>query len=132
MQNHKSPSNKLIIRGKVLRGSGDGTKLGFPTLNVELTSELEIEFGVYAARVYIKNDLYEGVLHYGPRLVFDESNPQLEVHLFQFSENVYGENVVVEILDFIRPTKNFDSLEPLIEQMSKDCEDAQKILDEDF
>lgn len=121
-------NDPIKINGTVVKGSGDGKKLGFPTINVEFTGVLNLEFGVYTTKVKIDNQIHMGVMHFGPRYVFGENNPKLEIHIFDFDQNVYGKNVTVEILDFIRPSIKFDSFEKLIDQVEQDKIDARKIL----
>ena len=121
--------NKLI-KAKVIHGSGDGSQLGFPTANLELNQPLDIKNGVYAAKVYLNKESknYLAAVHYGPRKVFSEINPQLEVHILDFSKDIYGEELAVELVEFVRPTENFASLELLIEQMHLDCEKVRALL----
>lgn len=120
----------MIIQAKVVTGSGDGKKLGFPTANLELKEPLEIEHGVYAAIVKINGEekKHLAAVHYGPRKVFAETNPLLEVHILDFSEDIYGKQLTVELKQFVRPTENFASLELLKEQMRKDCAKARELL----
>lgn len=118
----------MSIRGKVIKGAGDGKKLGFPTANVDLSSPLDLAFGVYATLFTVDGATHQSVLHYGPRLVFGEEKPQFEVYIFNFDQDIYGKIVEIEIKDFIRPTQKFSSLEAMIEQIHKDCEEAKKML----
>lgn len=123
-----SQKNKLVIEGIVERGSGDGRKLGFPTANVKILKELNIPIGVYACRVKFYDQLLDAVLHFGPRLVFGEEKVLFEVHIFDFEEDLYDELIKVDIYDFIRPTKNFDSLDELVEEIYSDIKKAKEIL----
>ncbi|OGG23996.1 hypothetical protein A3A79_02255 [Candidatus Gottesmanbacteria bacterium RIFCSPLOWO2_01_FULL_43_11b] len=118
----------IRIAGKVIRGHGEGKKLGFPTANIALTSPLSLPFGVYACRVRIEDKKYNGVLHWGPRIIFGETKPQCEVYLFDFSRKIYGKTIEVEIVGFIRQSKNFSSLKLLSSQMRRDCVNARKLL----
>lgn len=116
------------IVGRVIRGHGDGKKLGFPTANIALTSSLSLPYGVYASRVKIGEKRYNGVLHWGPRVVFGETKPQCEVYIFNFSKNIYGKHIEVEVVGFIRPSRNFSSLSRMKTQIHKDCRDAKELL----
>ena len=118
----------MVVKGTVIHGSGDGAKLGFPTANLSLSKPLQLPFGVYACVATINGKEYNGVLHFGPRAVFGETKPQFEVHLFDFTQKIYGETIAVEIRDFIRDTKPFTSLEALVAQIQKDCDQAKKLL----
>lgn len=117
-----------IITGIVVKGHGDGKKLGFPTANISLSSPIDLPYGVYACTTEIDNKVYKGVLHYGPRLVFDETIPQFEVHIFHFKKNLYGKELSVEVGTFIRKTKNFANKQALVAQIKRDCEEAKKVI----
>lgn len=125
LENNKTRTG---ITGKVIRGHGDGKKLGFPTANIALRSPLSLPFGVYACRAIIESKRYSGVMHWGPRVVFSETRPQCEVYLFNFSKNIYGKDVEVEVIGFIRPSRNFSSLSRMKTQIHKDCRDAKELL----
>jgi len=115
--------NKTIKRfsGRVTRGSGDGTKIGFPTANILPNIDISgLKFGVYACDIYIEKKPYKGVAHYGPRAVFGETKPQFEVHILDFDEDIYGELVEVNLGEYIRDTMKFDSLDELKNQISED------------
>lgn len=117
-----------IITGKVIRGHGDGKKLGFPTANIELSQALALPYGVYACRVRLEGKSYGGVMHWGPRAVFGENKPQCEVHIFNFSQMIYGKSIVVEVVEFIRPSRNFSTVKSMVTQIKIDCVHAKKIL----
>lgn len=118
----------LTVTGIVEHGNGDGTKLGFPTANLRLSQELKLSHGVYAAITHFNGLKYISVLHYGPRLVFNETNPLFEVHILNFSQNIYDEKLTVELTNFIRGSIKFNSLEELIDQMNKDKQKAFDLL----
>ena len=119
----------LRVKGKVIRGHGEGKKLGFPTANIEPTSPLSLPFGVYACRVRIEDKKYNGVLHWGPRIVFGETKPQCEVYLLNFSKNIYRKTIEVEIAGFIRPSQKFSTLGHMVNEIKRDCVKAKQILD---
>ena len=118
--------------GRVARGDQRGRTIGFPTLNLELGDAIRPLLGVYAARVgMIENNktiLYDGVANLGKRPTFDGESVILEVHLFNFSKNLYGNRITVSLIDFIRHEKKFDGLEALRAQIAIDTEKAQNIL----
>lgn len=117
--------NRII--GNVIKGHGDGKKLGFPTANISVSS-LSLPFGVYACRVHIEGKRYNGVLHWGPRKVFGETKPQCEVYIFNFSKNIYGKELEVEVVGFVRSSKNFSSLKRMVAQIKQDCAKAKQML----
>lgn len=121
-------TNRQTFTGHVVKGSGDGKKIGFPTINIKPTAQPAIGYGVYATWVDIEKTQYTGVLHYGPRLVFGETHPQWEVHILNFHKRIYGKSVRVEILKFLRPTRSFDSVKKLEQQINEDIKNTKKFL----
>ena len=117
-----------VVIGTVIHGTGDGAKLGFPTANLSVSKPLHLAHGVYACVVSVVGRQYNGVLHFGPRAVFGETKPQFEVHLFDFTQKIYGETIAVEIRDFIRDTRSFVSVKALAVQIQKDCTQAKTLL----
>ena len=117
------------IRGTVVKGALLGRKMGFPTINIAY-SKVNIKFGVYVARVYTSYGVFKGALHFGPRTVIGIEEPSLEVHLLDFSEDLYGQEVKVDVLQKIRDTKSFDNMDALKRQIRFDVEyvRAQNIL----
>ena len=124
--------NKLTkrkINGIVIKGSGEGTKIGIPTANISTTQSLgDLEQGVYATKVFIDGKVYGGVAHYGPRAVFNEYNPQLEVHIFKFKDNIYEKVLEIELLEFIRPTLKFNTIDEMLITIKKDIQASKEIL----
>lgn len=116
----------MKIEAVVTKGSGDGRKLGFPTLNLDISQiSLDISTGVYTSTVRIDSRLYHSVTHYGPRAVFAEIENKLEVHVLDFDSDVYGRRVALELLQKLRPTQSFGSLEELIQQIKKDVQQTK-------
>jgi len=119
------------IEGEVLRGFQRGRTLGFPTANVALGEYLRPRLGVYAVRV----DLGDGVLLPGaasvgvnPTVDAPLPEPLLEAHLFDFSGDLYGKTIEVELIAFLRDEAKFDSLGELKRQMTQDVIDARRAL----
>jgi len=118
-----------IYRAKVIHGSKIGQKLGFPTINLENPNLLEGEKeGVYAVKVKIKNTIYNGLLFYGPRVILGEKNKILEIYLFNFDKQIYGELITFQIASYIRPVKNFASSGKYKKQLAFDSQKAKQIL----
>lgn len=122
------------MEGKVLPGDGMGKKLGIPTANFRLPNELVPKEGVYAARIAtLKAEGYvtlDGIVYIGSRPTFGAHESRMEVHIFDFNEDIYGKRLLVTFVDWIRGDQKFDSTEALIQQMKKDIEQARTVLKE--
>lgn len=105
------------VKRKVVRGSGRGSSLGYPTANLGPSENLCLKEGVYAVRV---NEQFLGVANYGFRPTFDGKAKVLEVHILDFEGNLRGERLKVEFLSFLREEKKFSSKDELIEQIERD------------
>lgn len=113
----------------MIAGKQIGKTLGFPTINLDnpglLTGERE---GVYACLVKIDNSLHKGVLYFGPRLILGEKENILEIYLFDFDKNIYGQTISFLLKGFIRPVENFPDFELFKKQLILDCQSASEIL----
>ena len=119
------------IEGEVLAGDRRGRLLGFPTANLDLDDYLRPAFGVYAVRaVPIGGDggRWSGVANLGIRPTIGGAKAQLEAHLFDFSGDLYGRTLAVELLSFIRPERKFENLDALKAQIAQDSARARGIL----
>jgi riboflavin kinase/FMN adenylyltransferase len=121
------------LRGLVVRGDQRGRTLGFPTANLEVRGggeggKLIPAPGIYAARGTVRSRTYDGALHVGPRPTFRGSPPTIELHLMGFSEDIYGEEVRVDFIEYLREILPFESSQALIEQMKDDVERARAVL----
>jgi|WetSurMetagenome_2_1015567.scaffolds.fasta_scaffold38166_2 FAD synthase len=115
--------NKVIkeIHGTIVKGTLIGRKLGFPTINVEY-DRLDLPFGVYVSKVYTQDGVYNGAMHFGPKATMGITEPSLEVHLLDFSGDIYGQSVKIEVIEKIRDVKGFDTLEALKKQLRLDVD----------
>lgn len=120
------------IEGKVIRGDQRGRELGFPTANMSIAGLHPPKFGVYVVRVDILTGpnagTYDGAASMGVRPMFGENLPNLESYLFDFNGDIYGEEISVALVEYLRPEEKFDSLDALIRQMDADCDRARQIL----
>ncbi len=118
------------FRGPVIRGDGRGRRLGFPTANIEAPSpdKLLPREGIYAVRAFVGGAPRNGVLHLGPRPVFQDAPPSIEVHLFDFDAELYGEEVRVDFCERLRDVHAFASVSELIAAIRADCEAARAVL----
>jgi riboflavin kinase/FMN adenylyltransferase len=121
------------IEGRVQEGAKLGRKLGFPTANIALGEVLDPAYGVYAVRAGIDRGegtvWHPGVANIGIRPMIEGDEPLLEVHLFDFDEDLYGQHLRVALVDYLRPEMAFDDMEALRVQMVEDSRRARVILD---
>lgn len=120
------------IDGEVIRGDQRGRDLGFPTANMSIAGLHPPKFGVYAVEVDIltgpHKGSYGGAASMGTRPMFGENLPNLESFIFDFKGDIYGEELSVALIDYLRPEEVFDGLDALIAQMDADCARARDIL----
>ena len=116
------------VSGRVTGGAKRGTGLGFPTANVALAPGTALAHGIYAVRVHVGGEHARGAAYLGTRPTFDDGAPVLEVFLLDFDGNLYGRQIEVEFIDFIRGDRRFDGIEALIAQMDARLRAAREIL----
>ena len=118
------------IVGEVTEGDKRGREIGFPTANIMMKNLIKPDFGVYAVKIEYKNDVFNGIANFGVRPTFNKTKslPILEVHLFNFSDNLYGKEIVISFVDFIRKEKKFNGLESLKSQIQLDINKAKDLL----
>jgi riboflavin kinase/FMN adenylyltransferase len=116
------------VAGTVVGGAKRGTGLGFPTANIPLPRGTALGHGIYAVRVHIDGEVHDGAAYLGTRPTYDNGMPVLEVFLLDFDGDLYGRDIEVEFVDFIRADRKFDTSEALIAQMQADCARARDIL----
>jgi len=126
-------ANKLLnrnwaIEGVVQKGRQVGKKIGFPTCNIDIKDYVLAKPGVYAVKVLRKNNskYIKGIANLGYRPTFNQKKILLEVHLFNFSGNLYNKVLSVEFLKFIRNEKKFKNIKQLREQIKIDLNIAKK------
>jgi riboflavin kinase/FMN adenylyltransferase len=118
------------ITGKVVRGQSIGHILGFPTANIEVADEYKLiaAVGVYACRVEYMGKVYKGMSNIGYRPTIDHGDLTIEVNIFDFDQQIYGEQITITFVDRLRDEKKFKDREALKAQLAKDREAALKIL----
>ncbi|MFD2670054.1 bifunctional riboflavin kinase/FAD synthetase [Marinicrinis sediminis] len=124
---------KYALQGKVVHGDGRGSSIGFPTANVELDSAFVLpKRGVYAVRVHLMETgtVQNGVMNIGRRPTFHDHQTEdsIEVHLFDYSGDLYGQGLRVEIMAYVRDERKFASVDELVEQIRMDAEQARQML----
>ena len=120
------------LNGKVIEGDGLGRTLSFPTANIEIeeTYKLIPSRGVYLVKVYLQEKEFSGMMNIGNRPTINGINQRLEIHIFNFTQNIYGQKLKVNPLKKIREEKKFNSLEALKNQLEKDEEICKRTLAE--
>ncbi|MFA4854472.1 MAG: riboflavin biosynthesis protein RibF [Candidatus Omnitrophota bacterium] len=120
----------VSVLGSVIRGSSLGSVLGVPTANIDPHHEVIPPAGIYAARIFLSGRRYGGVCYIGTRPTIYAKNKaiHIEVHIFGFHRDIYGEFLEIQFVKLIRPDKKFSSLEGLAVQMKKDILSCRKIL----
>lgn len=120
------------IEGPIIGGEQRGREMGYPTANMSVKGLHLPAFGVYAVLVDVLTGphagRYQGAANLGIRPMFDGDMPNLETFLFDFSGDLYGAQVSVGLVSYLRPEAKFDSLEELIKQMEADCAAAKEVL----
>lgn len=130
---HIAEANELLgrpytISGTVVKGKQLGRTIGFPTANVHPDESYKLipQNGAYIIRATYKGEQFEGMLNIGVRPTVDGSVKTIEAHLFDFNKEIYGEEVQLELLQYIRPEKKFNGLPELMEQIKLDKEETER------
>jgi riboflavin kinase/FMN adenylyltransferase len=127
-------ASKLLGRpyrmsGKIVKGDRVGRTLGYPTANVELRRRQSAVMGIFAVRVHgIDGGPHDAVASVGSRPTFNGTKPILEVHIFDFDEDIYGKYIHVDFIAWLRDQVKFDMVEDLVAQMDVDADNARSAL----
>ena len=123
---------RYFINGTVTDGHKIGRKLGFPTANIKIDDENKLlpENGVYAVEAFLEGKKYFGMLNIGTRPTFskNEQIKTIEVHIFNFRENIYMKKIKLIFIEKIRNEKRFEDSKQLIVQLEKDRKSVIQIL----
>ncbi|MBX3514604.1 MAG: bifunctional riboflavin kinase/FAD synthetase [Xanthobacteraceae bacterium] len=119
---------RWFVTGEVIHGEKRGRELGFPTANLRLDPTCRLRHGIYAVRAHVGGKSYDAVASFGRRPQFDNGAPLLEVFLFDFEGDLYGQEMTVEFAGFLRDEAKFGSLDALVAQMNRDSEQARALL----
>ena len=116
------------LSGSVIKGDQRGSQIGFPTANMKVDNNIQIpKNGVYKVNVYLNEILYEGIMNIGHKpTVSEDTRLSLEVHIFDFNDDIYDADLTVYFNKFIRDEIKFTSIDELIQQISKDIEEINK------
>jgi riboflavin kinase / FMN adenylyltransferase len=118
------------LRGSVIKGDKLGRVLGFPTANIDVDSHHKLvpAEGIYAVTVEHEHKTYKGMLYIGNRPTVDGSRRSIEVNIFDFADEIYGQTIKINLMESLRKDSKFHDLEALKEQLHRDKEQALKAL----
>ena len=124
----------FTILGTVTEGRQLGRRLGFPTANLRAHNELFPPNGVYAAKAWFRENEYGGVVNIGVRPTIENETGEriLELHLFDFDQQIYGEDVEVAFLAYLRPEQKFSGVDELQSQIQRDADKARGVYEIDL
>ena len=127
---NKFLGRNFILTGKVVYGDGLGKKIDFPTANIEIKETYKIipKNSVYLVKTKINSNTYFGMMNIGIRPTVGGTNKSLEIHFFNFKDNIYGKNVSIEIIKKIRDEEKFSSIDQLKIQLKKDEQFCLKLI----
>ena len=120
----------FAVRGVIEHGDKRGRTIGYPTANLSMGQYLRPRYGIYAVRVRLlaSGAVHDGAANIGVRPQFDPPKELLEPYLFDFSGDLYGQEIEVAFHHFLRGEAKFDTLGALTEQMERDCGEARRLL----
>ena len=117
----------IILKGEVVHGKGLGRTVGMPTANLLVTEGKFPEAGVYAGRVEIEGKRYKAVTNIGKRPSVDrDQRVTVESFIMDFEGDLYGKQMKLELVKYLRPVQKFSGLEGVLQQVKKDIEEAKK------
>ena len=115
-----------FMEGKIIKGNQKARLINFPTANMKPGNHILPKKGVYCVNVTFNGNLYKGIANFGERPTVKGVNLLLETHIFEFNRDIYGKELTVEFLTFIRSEKKFKDFESLTSQIKKDVITAKK------
>lgn len=121
---------EYLLNGIVMQGDERGRKIGYPTANLKPEHENKVipKNGVYAVKVRVNEKWYGGMMNIGVRPTFGEDEKTIEVHIFDFDRDIYGETIQVRFVDRIRDEKKFEGIDELKNQLQEDERISKEIL----
>lgn len=121
---------KYRLTGKVVQGDGNGRKFGYPTANIQVDYAFKLvpAYGVYAVNVHVNGQVHKGALSIGVRpTVHSNSAATIEVFIIDFNQDIYGQTVTLEFVDYIREEKKFGSIDEMLVHIANDVELAKSL-----
>src|SRR5699024_9779980 len=118
------------MKGEVVKGMQRGRILNFPTANLDpYFKYVSPKFGVYFTKIYLDNEFYFALTDVGTNPTFENAHVKIETYILDFSKDIYGKEISVEFLEYLRPDYKFSSKEELIDQMNKDKKKAYELVE---
>ena len=118
------------LSGEVVHGAGRGRRYGIPTANLQVRANRAVPAnGIYAVWAVVGDERRKGVVNIGYRPSFDNGERTIEVHILDFNENIYGCDLLVEFVQWLRPEQRFDSVNALYAQIERDIQQTRAVLD---
>ncbi len=118
------------IEGTIKEGERRGRKLGFPTANIDTEWELLPKRGVYVTWAHLGGERFESITNVGVRPTFGDNRLIVETHIIDFKDDVYGKPIRIEFVDRLRDERRFESIDALVEQISRDVKRTKEIFSE--
>lgn len=135
-QGHLKTANDYLgyaytLRGTVVTGQQLGSKIGFPTANIQIKESYKLipKTGAYIVQAYLNNTVVYGMMNIGMRPTVNGTTETIEVHFFDFHEDLYGREITIELLYYLREEQKFDSIATLKQQLATDKQQALNYLD---
>jgi len=122
----ESLGRNWFMQGKIIKGDQKARLINFPTANIKPGNHILPKKGVYCVKIIFQGNLYRGIANFGERPTVKGVNLLLETHIFDFNGDIYGKELTVEFLTFIRPEKKFKNFKSLTNQIKKDVIKAKK------
>lgn len=127
---NKDLGHPFKMQGKVIKGAQRGRLLNFPTANLKPSFKyVTAKSGVYFTRVNIDRNIYYALTDIGTNPTFENKKMKIETYIMDFSKDIYGKNISIEFLEYLRPDYKFNSPEELIAQMEKDKKIGRKLIE---
>ncbi|MFH1235789.1 MAG: riboflavin kinase [Parcubacteria group bacterium] len=121
-------SGQIQLSGIVIHGDGLGKTYGYPTANIDCVPPADLTDGIYAASITLGNDRLRGLVIIGDRNRLHPDDKKVELHILNFTSDLYGKTLSAGLVQKIRPFMTFTTTIELIRQIEKDCREAEKIL----
>ena len=117
----------ITITRQIIKGKNLANKLGFPTANLKYYKKDNLEFGVYIIKALFNKKIFHGLAHVGPSPTLKIKQPRIEIHLFNFNQDIYQQKITIQFFEKIRPIKKFPTQQKLINQIKQDIQHAKKL-----